>query len=82
MESKSENIDARGRYLSVTEYQRLVPIGRATVYRYLQEGKIPSIRVGTRILIPAAALTAFDEKVGLYLADGMKDFAEVTNGNV
>tara|TARA_R110000824_G_scaffold1618_8_gene7956 strand:+ start:1756 stop:1986 length:231 start_codon:yes stop_codon:yes gene_type:complete len=68
--------NARARYLSVTEYLQLVPIGRATAYRYLKSGKIPSIKIGERILIPRAAVTAFDEKVGLYLDEKMKDFAD------
>ena len=53
--------NARDRYLSVTEYLELVPIGRATAYRYLKSGKIPSIKIGQRILIPRASVTEYLE---------------------
>ncbi len=45
--------------LSVPEAADLLGLGRNSVYEAIHQGKIPSIRVGTRILVPRAALLKF-----------------------
>jgi excisionase family DNA binding protein len=42
--------------LSVREALKLVPLGRTAFYDAVRKGQIPSVRVGGRLLIPAAAL--------------------------
>ena len=54
-----------GDLLSVPQALRLLPVGRATLYRLLAEEAIPSIRVATlgsrrgRVLVVRAGLEAF-----------------------
>ena len=50
------------REAAVLNAEELVPIlrvSRPTVYKYLREGTIPSVKVGRRILIPQKALDQF-----------------------
>lgn len=42
-----------------TEAAKLLSIGRTKMYSLLKSGKIPSIRVGRKILIPTAELEAW-----------------------
>jgi excisionase family DNA binding protein len=42
--------------LTVDETAALLGISRPTAYQGVEKGKIPSIRVGKRILVPKAAL--------------------------
>jgi len=42
--------------LSVDETAELLAIGRSTAYGGIHSGQIPSIRVGTRIRVPTAAV--------------------------
>lgn len=57
-----------GDLLSVPEALRLVPIGRATFYRLIEEGQIPCYRVGAlgsrrgRVLVARVDLAAFLER--------------------
>lgn len=44
------------RAISVTEAARLLGISREVAYRAVQEGEIPAIRIGGRILVPRVAL--------------------------
>jgi excisionase family DNA binding protein len=43
---------------SVAELQIILGIGRNSVYEAIRCGQIPSIRIGTRILVPRTALEA------------------------
>jgi excisionase family DNA binding protein len=45
----------RDRVYSVDEAARKLKIERKTAYVAIQRGEIPSIRIGRRILVPAAA---------------------------
>ncbi|MDP2292975.1 MAG: helix-turn-helix domain-containing protein [Actinomycetota bacterium] len=42
--------------LTVQEVARILGIARASAFRAIEAGEIPSIRVGRRILVPTAAL--------------------------
>jgi excisionase family DNA binding protein len=35
---------------------RLLPIGRTALYKALQDGTLPCVRIGKKVLIPAAGL--------------------------
>ena len=48
--------EAQKKVLSVTEAAAVLQIGRNLCYRGIRRGEIPSIRVGTRLLVPVAAL--------------------------
>ncbi len=41
------------------DVQRILHVGRNTVYKYLADGKIPSIRIGTQYRIPKRSLIDF-----------------------
>lgn len=42
--------------LSVEEMGAILGIGRSTAYRYIAEGTLPSLKIGTRVLVPTAKL--------------------------
>lgn len=42
--------------LSVREARKLLGIGQATIYRAMNEGKIPAVKFGKRTLIPTKGL--------------------------
>jgi excisionase family DNA binding protein len=42
--------------LTVEEAGRLLGVSRGLAYEAVQRGEIPSVRIGRRILVPAAAL--------------------------
>jgi excisionase family DNA binding protein len=49
--------------LSVPGFQReLGSLGRDTIYQLVREGRIRSVRVGRKILIPRSELEAFIER--------------------
>lgn len=41
---------------TITEAARVLGIGRATAYEAARVGKLPSIRIGRRLVVPKAAL--------------------------
>jgi len=43
-------------YLTVDEFSTYVHLRRWTVYRLIQDGKVPSLRVGNSLRIPKQAL--------------------------
>ena len=45
--------------LNADELVGILRVSRPTVYKYLREGTIPSVKVGRRILIPQKALDDF-----------------------
>ena len=49
---------------TVTEAAELLRISRPTAFMGVKKGQIPHIRVGTRILIPAAAIRKLLENAG------------------
>ena len=48
--------DSEPRVYSVEETGRILRISRGSAYERVRTGEIPSIRLGRRILIPAASL--------------------------
>ena len=45
--------------ISVTEVSKLLGLSRSVIYEAVHTGQIPSIRIGSRILIPRVALSRF-----------------------
>ncbi|MFA5890410.1 MAG: helix-turn-helix domain-containing protein [Actinomycetota bacterium] len=45
--------------LSVSEAAVALGLGRGLTYSLVREGRLPSVRLGSRILIPRAALESF-----------------------
>jgi excisionase family DNA binding protein len=55
----STNIyEERRRALSIRETARTCGLSRATLYRLLKDGKLSTIKVGSRRLVPVAAIDA------------------------
>jgi len=50
--------------LTVEECAALLSISRGLAYAAVREGRIPSIRIGRRILVPVAALDRMLEEAG------------------
>ncbi|ORA47290.1 hypothetical protein BST22_20170 [Mycolicibacterium chubuense] len=44
---------------SVKEIQSKLSVSRSTLYHLLDEGQLPSVRIGRRRFVTAAALTEF-----------------------
>ncbi len=54
--SLADEIERIERALSVTEVARLLSLCRASVYRYIDAGIIPAIRIGTTLRVDPKAL--------------------------
>jgi excisionase family DNA binding protein len=54
-----KNTSTNNEIMTAGEVARLLRLNRATVYKGLREGTIPSVRVGDRFLIPRARLDAW-----------------------
>lgn len=50
--------------LSVEEARKRIGLGKNLMYRYIENGTIPSIKFGRKILIPVAALSKYLETAG------------------
>src|SRR3982074_1890649 len=46
------------------EIQEKLSVSRSTVYQLLNDGQLPSVRIGRRRLVTAAALNAYIEGLG------------------
>ena len=44
------------RVLTVEEAGRLLRLGRSSVYRAIERGEIPALRIGRRLVVPLALL--------------------------
>ena len=51
-----DDLDQLGLTCSVPTAARLLGIGRATAYKAVANGLLPSIRLGRRVVVPTAAL--------------------------
>jgi excisionase family DNA binding protein len=49
-------------FLTVLQWVDLTSIGRDTTYELIREGRIRSVKVGRRILIPRSELAAFVDR--------------------
>jgi excisionase family DNA binding protein len=49
----------RVRYLTVAEVAEVMRLSRMTVYRFVQRGDLPAVRVGRSYRVPADALDAY-----------------------
>lgn len=47
---------------TVDEAARALGLGRSTTYRLVKEGKIPTVRLGGRILVPVHRLSEMVER--------------------
>ncbi len=48
--------------LTVEEAARALGLGRSTTYKLVKEGKIPTVRLGGRILVPVHRLSEMVER--------------------
>ncbi len=46
-------------YLTIDELLRLLPLAKATIYRYTSEGRIPHIKVGSRLMFKRSEIIAW-----------------------
>jgi len=53
------SMDDQRMTLSVDEAARMLGISRGFAYRAAREGKLPTVRVGHRVLVPRRSLDAF-----------------------
>jgi len=51
-----DDADSERRTVSVEKAASILGISRAAAYVYAREGKLPVIRLGSRVLVPKAAL--------------------------
>ena len=49
--------------LRVSEAAELLSVARSKAYVMVQSGELPSVRLGKSLRVPAAALTAFVERL-------------------
>lgn len=45
--------------LTVAEVRRILPAGRNLLYEMLKDGRLPSVRLGRRLMVPRAGLARF-----------------------
>jgi excisionase family DNA binding protein len=45
------------RFLTIKEFCEEARISRTTVYRHLKSGALPSLKVGSRVLIPSSIIS-------------------------
>jgi excisionase family DNA binding protein len=55
-EHSGDKFHAERRTVSVEEAGRILGISRAAAYLYAKNGDLPTIRLGSRLLVPKAAL--------------------------
>lgn len=60
------------RTLTITEAAKALGIGRNQGYAAAQRGEIPTIKIGKRLLVPAAALERMLQGEGAAAAPGAK----------
>lgn len=56
--------DEKRETFNLNEAARILGISRPTLRRYADEGKIPVIRVGTRVLVPRQYIDTLFEQSG------------------
>jgi len=69
-EKVSAKAQGRRKTYTTDELATVLGVGRALVYTNLRSGKIPSIRVGNRFVIPQAAIDEWLRNAGQHPASG------------
>lgn len=59
----------RVRYLTVAEVAEMMRLSRMTVYRFINRGDLPAVRVGRSFRVPQDALEAYLREHSVDLAD-------------
>ena len=59
MIKRDMDIDDLPSYLSISEVQTFLGVGRSLAYSSVSDGTIPSIRLGRRVLVPRTGLKGF-----------------------
>ena len=57
MVNRKTSLEDLPQMMTPQEVQAFLGLGRATVYSLIEEGKIPSRRIGRRLFVPKKALT-------------------------
>lgn len=55
----AEQDGTRTRFLTVTEVAEMIRVSRMTVYRWVQNGDLPAVRVGRSVRVPEQAVDVF-----------------------
>jgi excisionase family DNA binding protein len=70
--------------LTVEQAAKVLGIGRSTAYELVHTGEIPSLRLGRRIVVPAArvamSLGVGSEEIGRYVAQAYESFPSLLPG--
>jgi excisionase family DNA binding protein len=53
--------DTERRYITVPEAGRMLGVGRAQAYAHAAAGRIPTVRLGRKMLVPVRALTELED---------------------
>lgn len=57
-------MDTTRRTLRIEEAARVLGLGRSAAYAAAQRGELPTLRIGRRLVVPAAALDRLLESAG------------------
>ena len=64
----SKTLDSLPEFCSPGDLSKVLPVSRATLYRMAEQGRIPCIRLGRRIIISREHLKCwFDQQMGISL---------------
>lgn len=64
----SQTLDSLPEFCSPGDLSKVLPVSRATLYRMAEQGRIPCIRLGRRIIISREHLKRwFDQQMGISL---------------
>lgn len=56
-------------YLGVEEVARLLSLGRSKIFKMIERGEMPSVRVGRRVLVPADDLRKWVQERAITAAE-------------
>lgn len=62
MKTRIENIDSLPEFCTPAELSLIFPVSRATLYRMAEQKRIPSLRIGRRVIIPRESLKNWIEQ--------------------
>ena len=57
----THDLDAYGSFLTIAEAAHVLRIGRATAYEYARTGVLPVVRIGSRLIVPKAAIEKLEQ---------------------